>query len=156
MTNFLGIDLGTSAVKVVIVDDAQQPVATVEEPLSPRQPHPGWSEDDAEAWWTAVAAALDRLQGGHAQALGRVQAIGLSGQMHGALLLDAADRPTRPAILWNDGRSTVEADRLAALRLPPQNSFASGPCRASRGPRSPGCGATNPKSSTGRTTCCCP
>src|SRR3954449_12733142 len=108
---FIGIDIGNSAVKLVLVDAGQQPVATVEEALHPRQPRPGWSEDDAEAWWTAVAAGLDRLRGGHAQALGRVQAIGLSGQMHGALLLDAADRPVRPAILWNDGRSAAEAGR---------------------------------------------
>jgi xylulokinase len=101
---FIGIDIGTSAVKLVLVDAGQQPVATVEEGLSPRQPRPGWSEDDAEAWWTAVAAGLDRLQGGHAQALDRVEAIGLSGQMHGVLLLDAADRRIRPAILWNDNR----------------------------------------------------
>ncbi|MFL5828530.1 MAG: xylulokinase [Solirubrobacteraceae bacterium] len=132
---FIGIDIGTSAVKLVLVDAGQQPVATVEEALHPRQPRPGWSEDDAEAWWTAVAAGLDRLRGGHAQALGRVQAIGLSGQMHGALLLDAADRPVRPAILWNDGRSAAEADRLADLGLPLQNSLGVRPMPGFTGPK---------------------
>ena len=67
-------------------------------------------------WWTAVVAGLDRLAAASPDLFGRVEAIGLSGQMHGALLLDAADRPVRPAILWNDGRSAAEAEALAQDR----------------------------------------
>ncbi len=110
---YLGIDLGTSAVKVVVSDGAAIAAGT-EEPLAPRQPRPSWSEDDPDAWWAAVGAAFDRLAAASPDLLRRVDAIGLSGQMHGALLLDAADRPVRPAILWNDGRSAAEADALAA------------------------------------------
>ena len=112
---YLGIDLGTSSVKIVIVDARQHILAGADQSLRPRQPRPLWSEDDAECWWDAVAAGLERLAAAHPDLLARVEAIGLSGQMHGALLLDAADRPVRPAILWNDGRAAREADDLAAL-----------------------------------------
>ncbi len=108
----LGIDAGTSSVKVVLAD-RRSILAGTEEPLHPRQPKPSWSEDDAEHWWAAVVAALDRLASASPGLFGRVEGIGLSGQMHGALLLDAADRPVRPAILWNDGRSAAEAEELA-------------------------------------------
>ena len=112
---FLGIDIGTSAVKIVLVDEAQRAVASVEEALHPRQPRPSWSEDDAETWWAAVSTGLDRLAAEERESMGRVRGIGLSGQMHGALLLDIEDRPLRPAILWNDGRAAAEAEALAAL-----------------------------------------
>ncbi len=112
---FLGIDIGTSAVKIVLVDEAQRAVASVEEALHPRQPRPSWSEDDAETWWAAVSTGLDRLAAEERESMGRVRGIGLSGQMHGALLLDGEDRPLRPAILWNDGRAAAEAEALAAL-----------------------------------------
>jgi xylulokinase len=112
---YLGIDLGTSSVKIVIVDALQHILAGTDQPLRPRQPRPLWSEDDAGDWWNAVAAGLDRLAAAHPDLLARIGAIGLSGQMHGALLLDAADRPVRPAILWNDGRAAREAGELAGL-----------------------------------------
>ncbi len=109
---FLGIDAGTSSVKIVVAD-SRAILAATDEPLHPRQPRPSWSEDDAEQWWDAVAAGLDRLAAASPDLFGRIRGIGLSGQMHAALLLDAADRPVRPAILWNDGRSAVEAAELA-------------------------------------------
>lgn len=112
---FIGIDVGTSAVKIVLVDQHGGVVAASEGPLSPTQPRPLWSEDDPDAWWAAVLDGLDRLAAKNARDVARVQAIGLSGQMHGAVLLDATDRPVRPAILWNDGRSSEEAEELAAL-----------------------------------------
>ena len=109
---YVGIDAGTSSVKIVLAD-ADSIIAGAEEPLHPRQPKPSWSEDDAEHWWAAVVAGLDRLAAASPDLFSRVEGIGLSGQMHGALLLDAADRPLRPAILWNDGRSAAEAAELA-------------------------------------------
>ena len=112
---FLGIDAGTSSVKIVVADD-RAILAGTEEPLHPRQPQPSWSEDDAERWWAAVVASLDRLAAAAPDLFGRIEGIGLSGQMHAALLLDAADRPVRPAILWNDGRSVAEAEALAKDR----------------------------------------
>jgi xylulokinase len=114
---FLGIDIGTSAVKFVLVDAEQNLVATIERPLTPVQPRPLWSEDDPETWWRAVADGLDALAREHPKYMSGVKGIGLSGQMHSAVLLDEKDEPVRPAILWNDGRSTKEAAELAALGL---------------------------------------
>ncbi len=102
---FLGIDVGTSEVKVVLVDEAGRVLAGAGEPLALSRPQPRWSEQSPEAWWEATLAAIDRLRGSHAKQLAAVRGIGPSGQMHGATLLDAADRPLRPAILWNDVRS---------------------------------------------------
>lgn len=111
----IGIDIGTSAVKFLLVDDAQSLVANIERPLHPVQPKPSWSEDDPELWWQAVADGLDLLARDHRKAMSGVRAIGLSGQMHAVILLDDADVPVRPAILWNDGRSVREAAELAQL-----------------------------------------
>ncbi|WP_262267911.1 xylulokinase [Microvirga yunnanensis] len=113
MAHYLGIDVGTSAVKAILVDDAQAAVAEADVPLKVSRPHDLWSEQDPEAWWAAVRCALDRLQAEAATALADIRGIGLSGQMHGAVLLDENDRPLRPAILWNDGRSFREAQELA-------------------------------------------
>ncbi|GAB0113070.1 xylulokinase [Acidisoma sp. C75] len=115
MTCFLGIDLGTSAVKAVIIDEAEQVLAAVTEPVpAPSQPMPLASEQAPGDWWQAVSAALDTLAAAHAPLMARVAGIGLSGQMHGLALLDAEDRPVRPAMLWNDGRAELEAEELQA------------------------------------------
>ncbi len=102
---FLGIDVGTSSVKAVLIDEKDKLVAQGSSPLTVERPHPLWSEQDPESWWKATVAAVRALP---EQDRRQVQAIGLSGQMHGATLLDAADKPLRPAILWNDGRSEEE------------------------------------------------
>jgi xylulokinase len=109
---YLGIDLGTSAVKAVLVDDEQHMLAQSSAPLSVQRPQPLFSEQDPEAWWQATTFALAALKRDHAAELGSVQGIGLSGQMHGATLLDNRDRALRPAILWNDGRSAAECAEL--------------------------------------------
>lgn len=111
---YLGIDVGTSAVKAVLVDDAQAIVAQAEAPLTVSRPHPTWSEQDPEDWWRATASAIAQIRAVASGALAAVRGIGLSGQMHGATLLDGADRPLRPAILWNDGRSAAECAALEA------------------------------------------
>ena len=110
----LGIDLGTSSVKLLLVDDAQRAVDEQSVPLDVARPHPGWSEQDPEDWWRATEAAARALRARRPEAMARVRAIGLAGQMHGATLLDAADRVLRPAILWNDGRSAAECAALEA------------------------------------------
>lgn len=110
---YLGIDLGTSSVKIVLVDRREALLASADAPLAPRRPQPSWSEDHPDLWWDAVAAGLDRLHAAHPDLFARVEALGLSGQMHGALLLDATDRPVRRAILWNDGRAAARARDLA-------------------------------------------
>ncbi len=111
---YLGIDLGTSEVKTVLVDDAQQCVARAGIKLQISRPQWLWSEQAPEDWWRATCSAVAQLRSGAPQALAAVTAIGLSGQMHGAVLLDAGDRVLRPAILWNDGRAHAECDALEA------------------------------------------
>ncbi len=108
----LGIDIGTSAVKVVLVDADDRLVDQESQPLAVSRPQPLWSEQDPEAWWRATEAAVAALRGRQAKAMAAVRGIGLSGQMHGATLLDAAGRVLRPAILWNDGRSGAECVEL--------------------------------------------
>jgi xylulokinase len=115
VTCFLGIDLGTSAVKALIVDEREAVRASAEVPLATAHPGPLASEQDPDAWWTAVEVALARLQVEAPAAVAEVAAIGLAGQMHAAVLLDAADRPVRAAMLWNDGRAHLEADALKEL-----------------------------------------
>jgi xylulokinase len=109
---YLGIDLGTSGVKCVLVDEGQRPVFETTAGLGVQRPRAGWSEQDPEAWWQATCEALACLRQAHAAGLARVRAVGLSGQMHGATLLDARDRVLRPAILWNDGRSVTQCAML--------------------------------------------
>jgi xylulokinase len=108
----LGIDIGTSAVKVVLVDADDRLIDQESQPLTVSRPQPLWSEQDPEAWWRATEAAIIALRGRQAKAMAAVRGIGLSGQMHGATLLDAAGRVLRPAILWNDGRSGAECVEL--------------------------------------------
>ncbi len=108
----LGLDLGTSGVKAVLLDAAGAVLAQRAAPLTLSNPHKLWSEQAPEDWWRAAAIAITALRDAHD--LGAVRGIGLSGQMHGAVLLDAADRVLRPAILWNDGRAEAECAALEA------------------------------------------
>ncbi|NNU79153.1 xylulokinase [Halovulum dunhuangense] len=109
---YLGIDLGTSGVKVLLMDDAQTVRGEAQAPLSVSRPHPGWSEQSPADWIAATARALDELAA--AQPLSKVRGIGLSGQMHGAVLVDASGEVLRPCILWNDTRAHVEAAEMDA------------------------------------------
>jgi xylulokinase len=106
---YLGIDIGTSSVKAVIVDDKDTVVEQASAPLNVSRPQAGWSEQNPADWWVATNAAVKALPAKERKA---VRAVGLSGQMHGATLLDAADKPLRPAILWNDGRSEQQCATL--------------------------------------------
>lgn len=108
----LGIDLGTSGVKVVLTNAEGALAGQATAPLSVRTPHPAWSEQDPDDWWQAVVRAVAALQTRHD--LSAVRGIGLAGQMHGAVLLDDAAKVLRPAILWNDGRSGAECRALEA------------------------------------------
>jgi len=109
---YLGIDIGTSAVKVCLADAGLSSVATESQPLTISHPRPGWSEQNPQDWWTAVRTATRALLAKNPGAADRLRAIGLSGQMHGAVLLDAGGAVLRPAILWNDGRSDAECTAL--------------------------------------------
>ena len=105
---YLGIDLGTSAVKAVVVDENGGVVREAGEPLAVHRPQPKHSEQNPNDWWRATCAAVAELS----DLAPHVAAIGLSGQMHGAVLLDGHGRVLRPAILWNDGRSETECAAL--------------------------------------------
>ncbi|MDJ1007993.1 MAG: xylulokinase [Paracoccaceae bacterium] len=107
---YLGLDLGTSGLKALLVDEAQGIVAEANAPLEVSRPHGGWSEQDPAHWIAAAEAVLAAL--GSETDLAGVRAIGLSGQMHGATCLDASDQVLRPSILWNDTRAHAEAARL--------------------------------------------
>jgi xylulokinase len=109
---YLGIDLGTSALKAVLLAEDGHIVAQQSAPLEVSRPHPQWSEQSPADWWRALGIALGELARTHASAMRAVRAIGLSGQMHGAVLLDAAGEVLRPAILWNDGRSEPQCAEL--------------------------------------------
>jgi xylulokinase len=106
---YIGLDLGTSGLKGVLIDDSQTVLAEATAPLTVTRPAEGWSEQAPSDWITAAEAVLDQLS---VTGLGQVRGIGLSGHMHGATLLDAADEVLRPCILWNDTRSHVEAAEL--------------------------------------------
>jgi len=107
---YIGIDLGTSGVKVALLDAQGEVAAVTSAPLQVSRPHALWSEQDPESWWLATDQAMQALAQQHG--LSEVNAIGLSGQMHGATLLDSAHRVLRPAILWNDGRSGEQCREL--------------------------------------------
>ena len=109
---YIGLDLGTSGLKALVIDDAQRLLAEASAPLEVSRPAEGWSEQAPADWIAAAEAVMAQLAG--QISLASVRAIGLSGQMHGATLLDAADQVLRPCILWNDTRSHAEAAALDA------------------------------------------
>ena len=121
MALVLGIDVSTTATKAVLVDEHGAVVGTGSAAYDTSVPHPRWSEQDPELWWTGAIRAIGAALAAAGASGTDVAAIGLTGQMHGALLLDAADRPLRPAILWNDQRTAAECDeirrRVGARRL---------------------------------------
>lgn len=108
---FLGIDLGTSGVKAIVLAEDGTIAGQASASLDVSRPQPHWAEQDPQEWWRAADAAVRALDGGLRR---RVRAIGLAGQMHGATLLGAGDEVLRPAILWNDGRSMAECAELEA------------------------------------------
>ena len=111
---YLGLDLGTSSLKAMLIDDGQKVIASADAPLSVSRPHHGWSEQNPVDWIEACRIAVGRLGEHHGAALAAVRGIGLSGHMHGATLVDKAGDVLRPCILWNDTRSYAEAAVLDA------------------------------------------
>ena len=114
MTLLAGIDVGTTGVKAIAITPEGEIVGRAERSYPLSNPHPGWSEQDPEDWWRASEDALVELGG-------EIAGIGLSGQMHGLVALDAEDRVVRPAILWNDQRTAAECaeieERIGLARL---------------------------------------
>jgi xylulokinase len=112
---YLGIDIGTSGVKALLIDEHGRALGDASAAsVEPVRPHPGWSEQNPADWWTATLAAVDKLKQSHPPELASVRGIGLSGHMHGATLLGKNDEVLRPAILWNDGRSAAECQEMEA------------------------------------------
>lgn len=107
---FLGLDVGTSGVKAILVAASGSVEASAVTPLQMQTPHPGWAEQDPEAWWQASIASIRTVLAARPQA--RVASIGISGQMHSSVFLDAAGGVIRPALLWCDGRTTAECREI--------------------------------------------
>ncbi|OMT95052.1 xylulokinase, partial [Burkholderia pseudomallei] len=112
---YLGIDLGTSEVKAILTDADSAPLAAGGAPLAVERPHPHWSEQSPQAWWHATLDAIAAVRAMHPRGFAALRGIGLSGQMHGATLVDRAGQVLRPAILWNDTRAAAECVELEAL-----------------------------------------
>lgn len=113
---YLGIDLGTSSIKVVVMTSEGAIVDSASSDFVVSRPKPLWSEQEPNAWWTGLEDCMKQLSS--RQSLAEISAIGLSGQMHGATLLDQDNQIIRPAILWNDGRCEAECKEIE--RLVPQ------------------------------------
>ncbi|MEE4014202.1 xylulokinase [Roseibium sp. FZY0029] len=111
---YIGLDIGTSSVKAILLGEDQSLIASATADLTVERPQPGWSEQDPDSWWRACETVLDALKAEAPKAMAAVRGIGLSGHMHGATLLDAAGTPLRPCILWNDGRSGKQCSELEA------------------------------------------
>jgi xylulokinase len=111
---YLGIDLGTSSVKALLIDADQAIIDSASAEVELSRPRQGWSEQDPADWIAATETALSALRRDHAAEMAAVRGIGLSGHMHGATLLGADDAVLRPCIMWNDVRSHAEAAQLDA------------------------------------------
>ncbi len=112
---YLGIDIGTSGVKAMLIDRSGKPLGEASaRSVEPVRPHPGWSEQNPKDWWTATLEAVDALAKKLPREMAALRGVGLSGHMHGAVLLDSKLEVLRPAILWNDGRSAAECAEMEA------------------------------------------
>lgn len=109
---FLGLDLGTSGLKAVIIDGAGQLLGLAAEEYRLDAPRPGWAEQDPETWLRAACACTPRALAQAGVASAQIAAVGLCGQMHGAVCLDGAGRVLRPAILWADQRSSEQVEQV--------------------------------------------
>ena len=110
---YLGLDIGTSGVKAILIDRAGKPLGeATAKAVEPVRPHPGWSEQNPADWWDACLKAVDALSESHPAEMAGVRGIGVSGHMHGATLLGKDNEVLRPCILWNDGRSAIECTEM--------------------------------------------
>lgn len=124
----IGIDVGTSSTKSVLMEEAGRVLAVAQEEYSLHAPQPGWAEQDPEVWWRATVRTIHALLRGTEIASERIAGVGFSGQMHGTVLLDRNRRVLRPAVIWADQRSAAQVQwvydqvgraRLAALTANP-------------------------------------
>ena len=111
---YLGLDIGTSSVKAILIDEHQNAIATADAAQEVERPHSGWSQQDPDGWIRGCEQAIGELRAHQPKAFAAIRGIGLSGQMHGAVMLDAQNRPVYPCILWNDSRAAAEAAAMDA------------------------------------------
>jgi xylulokinase len=151
MARLMGLDVGTSSAKGIVIDETGTVLGEAERSYPLSTPRPGWAEQDPEDWWTAVQGVMGEL------GVDGVDGIGLTGQMHGLVALGADDRPLRPAILWNDGRSQAQCDAVEA-RLGVEELVRLSGNRALAGFTAPKlqwlAGSTRPTSRMRRGRCC--
>lgn len=114
---YLGLDLGTSGLKALLIDEKMHPIVSATSSLEVDRPHNGWSEQNPDHWIKSCISALDEIASTHPKELALVESIGLSGHMHGATILDSSDSVLRPCMLWNDTRSHAEAARLDGKKI---------------------------------------
>ena len=107
---YLGVDLGTSSMKVLLVDGSGKVLGSTSQSYPLMMPQPGWSEQDPEQWWSALCVCVPKLLEGVDAS--QVAGLSVGGQMHGLVALDENDQVIRPAILWNDGRTSVQTDAI--------------------------------------------
>ena len=112
MPYLLGIDVSTTGAKALLIDERGTVIATHTTALTLQQPHPMWSEQDPETWWQGVVQSVKAVTSAHADK--PIAGIGLTGQMHGLVLLDNNGKVLRPAILWNDQRTQAQCDEITA------------------------------------------
>lgn len=115
MAYLLGIDIGTSGTKTVLFDEKGNTIASATSEYPMYQPHAGWAEQDPEDWWRASAETVRGVISKNGVAASDIKGIGLSGQMHGAVLLDKDNNILRKAIIWCDQRSTAECEHITSL-----------------------------------------
>ena len=111
----LGIDIGTSGTKTLAIDESGRILASASAEYPCEHPKPGWSEQSPELWWDATVETIRAVLAKGTFKAGDVTGIGLSGQMHGSVFLDAAGNVIRPALLWNDQRTAAECDQIERL-----------------------------------------
>ena len=109
---FLGVDTSTTSSKALLIDEAGAVVAVASSPHTLQTPQPLWSEQDPQEWWQAVCVSIHSVLKKAGVKAETVAAIGLTGQMHGLVLLDDAGEVLRPAILWNDQRTQAQCDEI--------------------------------------------
>jgi len=114
MAYYLGIDIGTSGTKTLLIDAAGKVLAESEANYPMEQPQPGWTQQDPEDWWKATKKTVKAVIRASGVDKADVKAIGLSGQMHGSVFLDANDNVIRPALLWNDQRTAAQCDAITS------------------------------------------
>lgn len=112
MSHYLGIDVGTSSTKTLLIDEKGQVLAESNADYPLEQPKPGWTQQDPEDWWKATVKTVRAVLKQSKVKPADVKAIGLSGQMHGSVFLDKNDQVIRPALLWNDQRTAAECDEI--------------------------------------------